>query len=417
MKIKVFVLLVAILFVMCSAVMADKVTILKGNGNAFTVSEFDTSGTGTTSSKYYSKAITSAAANPATGEVVIGFTNGTAAVVDYNHLGTTITSGTIGNGSNVLSVAIRPKGELYFANVDGWAYARSHTNVTAVPPGYVLPANLQFIPVYDVNDPNAIHPPAYLTVTVNPQDKAIFVSTDAKQTKVRQGNDMNSVPSGYVNSYMEWDRIITACRTLSTGDVVLATGTVTGTAQVFIRDDANMAAAPAGYVGDGTTFGSGARIVALAVSKKDYVVIGNDSGQVFVRKASDLTQSVIPGFASTSTSDMAAYNGIAALAVTSNNNVVIALYDGRVYVRSLFDIDGADICPMTPRYSGGTPVIAAVVVSKTETITLTCADIIARGGDMDMDLNEDCYIDFADFAMLALNWTQCNDPQNGNCQE
>ncbi|MHB0947330.1 MAG: hypothetical protein ACYC3B_09170 [Sedimentisphaerales bacterium] len=414
MKIKVIVLLVAILLVICSEVMADKVTILKGNGNAYTVSEFDTSGTGTTSSKYYSKNITSAAANPATGEVVIGFTNGTAAVVDYNHLGTIIASGTIGSGSNVLSVAIRPNGELYFANVDGWAYARSHTNVTAVPSGYTLPANLQFIPLHD---PCLPAPPPYLTVMVNPQDKAIFVSTDAKQTNVRQGNDMNSVPSGYVNSYMEWDRIITACRTLSTGDVVLATGTATGTAQVFIRDDANMAAAPAGYVGDGTTFGTGARIVALAVSKKDYVVIGNDSGQVFVRKASDLTQSVIPGFASTSTSDMAAYNGIAALAVTSNNNVVIALYDGRVYVRSLFDIDGADICPMTTRYSGGSPVIAAVVVSKTETITLTCADVIARGSVMDMDLNEDCYIGFEDFAMIALNWTKCNDPQNGNCQE
>ena len=32
------------------------------------------------------------------------------------------------------------------------------------------------------------------------------------------------------------------------------------------------------------------------------------------------------------------------------------------------------------------------------------------------DVNEDCYVNFADFAEMAANWLKCNDVSNSNCQ-
>jgi hypothetical protein len=39
-----------------------------------------------------------------------------------------------------------------------------------------------------------------------------------------------------------------------------------------------------------------------------------------------------------------------------------------------------------------------------------------QGIYMDIDLNQDCYVNLADFAIIAGKWLYCNDPQNPSCQ-
>jgi hypothetical protein len=43
----------------------------------------------------------------------------------------------------------------------------------------------------------------------------------------------------------------------------------------------------------------------------------------------------------------------------------------------------------------------------------TCA---GQGVYLPSDLTQDCYVNFADFAIFAGNWLTCNDPQNSACQ-
>ncbi|OQA00588.1 MAG: hypothetical protein BWY69_01662 [Planctomycetes bacterium ADurb.Bin401] len=45
----------------------------------------------------------------------------------------------------------------------------------------------------------------------------------------------------------------------------------------------------------------------------------------------------------------------------------------------------------------------------------TCEDLISRGYASAADFNEDCKINFADFAEFAVNWMLCNDPEDENC--
>ncbi|MHB9071069.1 MAG: LamG-like jellyroll fold domain-containing protein [Sedimentisphaerales bacterium] len=45
----------------------------------------------------------------------------------------------------------------------------------------------------------------------------------------------------------------------------------------------------------------------------------------------------------------------------------------------------------------------------------TCKGEWVRGNGIVSDLNQDCYIDFRDFAAMAADWLKCNDPQNGIC--
>ena len=45
----------------------------------------------------------------------------------------------------------------------------------------------------------------------------------------------------------------------------------------------------------------------------------------------------------------------------------------------------------------------------------TCQDVIDAGLLLVGDLNQDCYLDINDFAMMAANWLECNDPQNIDC--
>ncbi|MEN6383770.1 MAG: LamG-like jellyroll fold domain-containing protein [Phycisphaerales bacterium] len=44
----------------------------------------------------------------------------------------------------------------------------------------------------------------------------------------------------------------------------------------------------------------------------------------------------------------------------------------------------------------------------------TCGDLIANGGRMAADFNNDCYITFEDLDLLVSDWLQCNDPAGCN---
>ena len=45
----------------------------------------------------------------------------------------------------------------------------------------------------------------------------------------------------------------------------------------------------------------------------------------------------------------------------------------------------------------------------------SCEDLVERGYASPMDFNEDCKVNFADFAEFAINWMMCNDPEDLNC--
>lgn len=45
----------------------------------------------------------------------------------------------------------------------------------------------------------------------------------------------------------------------------------------------------------------------------------------------------------------------------------------------------------------------------------TCADVQAMGYRLSADLNEDCYVEWADFGIFASQWQQCLDPQDASC--
>jgi hypothetical protein len=48
-------------------------------------------------------------------------------------------------------------------------------------------------------------------------------------------------------------------------------------------------------------------------------------------------------------------------------------------------------------------------------VPANCAAAIAAGLGLVGDLNSDCRVNFADFALLAQSWMRCMDPQNSNC--
>ena len=393
--------------VLCVASLADQLTIVTGSGKVYTVGESDLSGTGLISTHDFGKSIYSAVGDYDTGDIVLGFVDGTAAVVKYDALGTVLTSGTIGDGSGVTGVSIRPNGELYFTNLTGWAYARARSNVTAAPAGYTLPANLQFM--------SGASP--YLYVATTPQDEALFIASDRKETWIRQGNDMSSVPAGYLNDHIVWDSYLTAWGTLSSGDVVLASG-FSWSAKVFVRDKSDMSALPSGYVGDagdvsGVTFGTGARVKAFTRTDDDILVIGNDSAQVFLRSANDLRDDTIDGYASTYTSGFPW--GPSAMAITSNDNVVIGLFNGWVIVRSLYDIDGLDLEGPQDFTTGGDLPVVAIFNMPDVTGGPTCEQTIAQGNVLTGDFNRDCHVDIQDLSVLVQDWTKCNDPNNDSC--
>jgi len=49
-----------------------------------------------------------------------------------------------------------------------------------------------------------------------------------------------------------------------------------------------------------------------------------------------------------------------------------------------------------------------------EPYSTNCADLTTF---LDMDFNQDCYVNLEDFAQFAADWMRCNDPQNPNCED
>ena len=397
MKIKkVFAILFAMVLSQCGAALADTVTVVVGNGQVYTRNEFDMSGTGQVSAYNYGKSIYSADGNPITGEIVLGFGDGTAAVSKYNALGTIITSGMVadsshGGGHGILGAAIRPNGDIYFGSYSGWVYARSRKNVTVAPAGYGGSGSVQF----------SSSGGRYMYLASSPLDEVMIVSNDWGKLFIRQGNNMSATPIGYQGDGMELAASVTARLTLSTGDVVFASTAGNPSVYLFVRDNEDLSIAPAGYV-DHAIMGTGVSIRALARTANDLLVVGNLSGEVILVDAHNvgvqLGYTVLP-------------NAIYALAITSNNNVVIGLNDGRVFVRSLSDINGDDI---TVPMNFGAAIVKIAAINPDD--VWVCEDIVANGQAMAGDLNGDCYVNFEDFAMFALDWAKCDDPQNENCQ-
>ncbi|MBI9019077.1 MAG: LamG domain-containing protein [Phycisphaerae bacterium] len=46
----------------------------------------------------------------------------------------------------------------------------------------------------------------------------------------------------------------------------------------------------------------------------------------------------------------------------------------------------------------------------------TCQDVIDAGLLMAGDINEDCYVNLEDFALMAADWLRCNNPQDSTCE-
>ena len=44
-----------------------------------------------------------------------------------------------------------------------------------------------------------------------------------------------------------------------------------------------------------------------------------------------------------------------------------------------------------------------------------CDEAIAMGKGLATDLNDDCRVNFTDFAILAQSWMSCMDPDDANC--
>jgi len=344
------------------AVTPDSIVLVTATGT-FTINEFDLNGTGQTSFWATPAGVdVYCSAGNSNGAIVWGLSDGSARVARYDSLDTTVSSGVVGNGSGILGAAIRPNGNLYFGSLDGWVYARSGTNVTAAPVGYTQPANLQLGSAGGM----------YMYPTSGAVDEVLIAGNDIGSAFLRQGNNMSATVGS--SDGMQFGSSITGTLVLSTGDVVIASRAGNPDGYIFVRDNADLSLAPAGYV-DHAILGNGSRTVGTAMATKvvngiDYLVIGNDSGELFVRAASDVSNGDIAGFASTYSAYMAQWTGIRALTITSNNNVVIVGWDGRMLVRSLFDIDGADVTALTTRYTMSGVCQGVYAIPEPMTITL-----------------------------------------------
>ncbi|OHB57814.1 MAG: hypothetical protein A2Y12_17305 [Planctomycetes bacterium GWF2_42_9] len=58
------------------------------------------------------------------------------------------------------------------------------------------------------------------------------------------------------------------------------------------------------------------------------------------------------------------------------------------------------------------PFISAGVVNTSS----VCPDVWASGEGLTADLNQDCYVTFADFVQFAAEWLNCNNPSDVDCQ-
>lgn len=95
--------------------------------------------------------------------------------------------------------------------------------------------------------------------------------------------------------------------------------------------------------------------------------------------------------------------------------------DVSVYVVMQDELGTANGTNMT--YDGN-PAFANGNWSEGATVTLiadgwdafvACRDARESGLGLDSDLNDDCYVNLGDFAIIARNWLECNDPADAAC--
>lgn len=69
--------------------------------------------------------------------------------------------------------------------------------------------------------------------------------------------------------------------------------------------------------------------------------------------------------------------------------------------------------------SGGNTALADLDTLRSEIIEWiqpsSCAKAHEFGYDLTSDINNDCYVDMLDFALMSQTWTRCINPQDGNC--
>jgi hypothetical protein len=86
--------------------------------------------------------------------------------------------------------------------------------------------------------------------------------------------------------------------------------------------------------------------------------------------------------------------------------------------RTYLSVDSSS-SPSFGTYAGtavfGGPVADQTVMAILPIGPRSCQDVIQGGYQLPLDLNGDCHVDFADFAILASGWLSCNDPADAAC--
>jgi len=115
------------------------------------------------------------------------------------------------------------------------------------------------------------------------------------------------------------------------------------------------------------------------------------------------------GAGSTGSVDMFIIKDGARVLLESYNTAVEVPFDVRMAVVPGTTIDFVVGAGADNYYSDDTPLNIQITRSE-----LRCQDLTAH---MSADLNQDCYVNLEDFALLAQNWLKCNDPMDPACTD
>lgn len=177
-----------------------------------------------------------------------------------------------------------------------------------------------------------------------------------------------------------------------------------------------------------TVLGTAGGIVDFTVGQEALYGVGG--GYIFKFDLSDMTildQSLNhPGLtcvAADGNGYVYAYNGNAIIRVPESNmqapTVISSGYPGQVDIAAdttgVFMTDGVNIrrWPLDgPAHTTTSPSGTIFTIAT----YLTCEDTHDMGFGLAADLNEDCYVEWADFGIFASQWQQCSDPDDDTCQ-
>ena len=193
----------------------------------------------------------------------------------------------------------------------------------------------------------------------------------------------------------------------TTGNIVVAH--TYGGLEVY--DSANLGAGPIGVAtllaGNGSQ-----QFTEVEVLSDGLVVAGTSLGTVYTfADSADLFADISGAFTFSS-------GAITALEVTSNDNIIIAgdlaNGQGQVFVR-----DGHNPLSTPTGYIAGDGAVFEWVVKDILAIggaaPTTCSEVLALGYSLQRDLNDDCVVNFLDYAEFLKSWGDCINPTDGNC--